>query len=194
MFWWGEHLQGMMGSYIAAWTAFLVVTVGRFVHAWVAMDRAGGDRGAGDCADQGLLQEEIFAEGEGGGLGTAGRNRFQSVLSRGDGDPLTKTLSHHFRKHEVLERQCDTEVAWKIPPSIVNRRSAPLVMEVQFLFTRHRLPVLCCWLERPFLHRGNDHFVNRRGPALSRVSARSPCRVHQSQRQAPRLRWFHGAG
>jgi hypothetical protein len=34
MFWWYEHLQGMMASYIAAWTAFLVVTVGRFVHAW----------------------------------------------------------------------------------------------------------------------------------------------------------------
>jgi uncharacterized membrane protein len=34
MFWWYQHLQGMMGSYIAAWTAFLVVTVGQFVHAW----------------------------------------------------------------------------------------------------------------------------------------------------------------
>lgn len=34
MFWWYKHLQGMVGSYIAAWTAFLVVTVGRFVHAW----------------------------------------------------------------------------------------------------------------------------------------------------------------
>jgi hypothetical protein len=34
MFWWYEHLQGMMASYIAAWTAFLVVTVGQFVHAW----------------------------------------------------------------------------------------------------------------------------------------------------------------
>ena len=34
MFWWYEHLQGMMASYIAAWTAFLVTTVGRFVHAW----------------------------------------------------------------------------------------------------------------------------------------------------------------
>jgi uncharacterized membrane protein len=34
MFWWYKHLQGMMGSYIAAWTAFLVVTVGQFVHAW----------------------------------------------------------------------------------------------------------------------------------------------------------------
>lgn len=28
MFWWYGHLQGMMGSYIAAWTAFLVVTIG----------------------------------------------------------------------------------------------------------------------------------------------------------------------
>lgn len=28
MFWWYAHLQGMIGSYIAAWTAFLVVTVG----------------------------------------------------------------------------------------------------------------------------------------------------------------------
>jgi uncharacterized membrane protein len=34
LFWWYEHLQGMLASYIAAWTAFLVVTVGRFVHAW----------------------------------------------------------------------------------------------------------------------------------------------------------------
>ncbi len=34
MFWWFEHLQGMIGSYIAAWTAFLVVTVGQYVHAW----------------------------------------------------------------------------------------------------------------------------------------------------------------
>jgi uncharacterized membrane protein len=34
MFWWYQHLQGMLGSYIAAWTAFLIVTVGRFVHAW----------------------------------------------------------------------------------------------------------------------------------------------------------------
>jgi uncharacterized membrane protein len=34
MFWWYAHLQGMMVSYIAAWTAFLVVTVGQFVHAW----------------------------------------------------------------------------------------------------------------------------------------------------------------
>ena len=34
MFWWYEHLQGMMASYIAAWTAFLVVTVGQYVHAW----------------------------------------------------------------------------------------------------------------------------------------------------------------
>jgi hypothetical protein len=29
MFWWYEHLQGMMASYIAAWTAFLIVTVAR---------------------------------------------------------------------------------------------------------------------------------------------------------------------
>jgi uncharacterized membrane protein len=36
MFWWYAHLQGMMGSYIAAWTAFLVVTVGPIVHlGWV---------------------------------------------------------------------------------------------------------------------------------------------------------------
>jgi uncharacterized membrane protein len=34
MFWWYEHLQGMIASYIAAWTAFLVTTVGRYVHAW----------------------------------------------------------------------------------------------------------------------------------------------------------------
>jgi uncharacterized membrane protein len=34
MFWWYEHLQGMMASYIAAWTAFLVTAVGQFVHAW----------------------------------------------------------------------------------------------------------------------------------------------------------------
>ena len=36
MFWWYEHLQGMLGSYIAAWTAFLVVTVEPRVHwGWV---------------------------------------------------------------------------------------------------------------------------------------------------------------
>jgi uncharacterized membrane protein len=34
MFWWFRHLQGMLASYIAAWTAFLVVALGRFVHAW----------------------------------------------------------------------------------------------------------------------------------------------------------------
>ncbi len=35
MFWWYAHLQGMIGSYIAAWTAFSVVTLGRLVHhAW----------------------------------------------------------------------------------------------------------------------------------------------------------------
>ncbi len=32
MFWWYAHLQGMIGSYIAAWTAFSVVTLGRMVH------------------------------------------------------------------------------------------------------------------------------------------------------------------
>jgi hypothetical protein len=31
MFWWYEHLQGMMGSYIAAWTAFSAVTLSRFL-------------------------------------------------------------------------------------------------------------------------------------------------------------------
>jgi hypothetical protein len=31
MFWWFDHLQGMMGSYIAAWTAFSAVTLSRFV-------------------------------------------------------------------------------------------------------------------------------------------------------------------
>jgi uncharacterized membrane protein len=31
MFWWFEHLGGMMASYIAAWTAFSVTTIGRFV-------------------------------------------------------------------------------------------------------------------------------------------------------------------
>ncbi|ACO34470.1 MULTISPECIES: DUF2306 domain-containing protein [Acidobacterium] len=35
MFWWYAHLQGMIGSYIAAWTAFCVVTVGPLLHgAW----------------------------------------------------------------------------------------------------------------------------------------------------------------
>lgn len=32
MFWWYAHLQGMIGSYIAAWTAFCVVTVGPLLH------------------------------------------------------------------------------------------------------------------------------------------------------------------
>jgi uncharacterized membrane protein len=37
MFWWYAHLQGMLGSYIAAWTAFCVVTLGPLVHAvwWI---------------------------------------------------------------------------------------------------------------------------------------------------------------
>ena len=36
MFWWYRHLQGMIGSYIAAWTAFLVVTIEPRVHwGWV---------------------------------------------------------------------------------------------------------------------------------------------------------------
>ncbi len=36
MFWWYKHLGNMLGSYIAAWTAFSVVTIGRFVHGgWV---------------------------------------------------------------------------------------------------------------------------------------------------------------
>lgn len=36
MFWWYTHLQGMIGSYIAAWTAFLVVTIDPIVHwGWV---------------------------------------------------------------------------------------------------------------------------------------------------------------
>jgi uncharacterized membrane protein len=35
MFWWYTHLQGMIGSYIAAWTAFCVVTIGPLLHgAW----------------------------------------------------------------------------------------------------------------------------------------------------------------
>ncbi|MGC2399813.1 MAG: DUF2306 domain-containing protein [Acidobacteriaceae bacterium] len=36
MFWWYDHLGSMLGSYIAAWTAFSVTTIGRFVHGgWV---------------------------------------------------------------------------------------------------------------------------------------------------------------
>jgi uncharacterized membrane protein len=35
MFWWYTHLAGMIGSYIAAWTAFSVVTIGPLLHgAW----------------------------------------------------------------------------------------------------------------------------------------------------------------
>lgn len=35
MFWWYSHLAGMLGSYIAAWTAFSVVTIGPLLHgAW----------------------------------------------------------------------------------------------------------------------------------------------------------------
>jgi len=30
MYWWYDHLSGMMGSYIAAWTAFSAVTLSRF--------------------------------------------------------------------------------------------------------------------------------------------------------------------
>jgi uncharacterized membrane protein len=32
MFWWYEHLGNMLVSYIAAWTAFTVTTIGPFVH------------------------------------------------------------------------------------------------------------------------------------------------------------------
>jgi uncharacterized membrane protein len=32
MFWWYDHLGNMLASYIAAWTAFGVVTLGRFFH------------------------------------------------------------------------------------------------------------------------------------------------------------------
>jgi uncharacterized membrane protein len=36
MFWWYMHLSNMLASYIAAWTAFSVTTIGRFVHGgWV---------------------------------------------------------------------------------------------------------------------------------------------------------------
>ena len=36
MFWWYEHLGNMLASYIAAWTAFSVTTIGRFVHGgWI---------------------------------------------------------------------------------------------------------------------------------------------------------------
>jgi hypothetical protein len=36
MFWWYAHLGNMLASYIAAWTAFSVTTIGRFVHGgWV---------------------------------------------------------------------------------------------------------------------------------------------------------------
>jgi hypothetical protein len=31
MYWWYDHLQGMIASYIAAWTAFSVVTLSRFL-------------------------------------------------------------------------------------------------------------------------------------------------------------------
>lgn len=35
MFWWYIHLQGMIASYIAAWTAFCLVTLGPLLHgAW----------------------------------------------------------------------------------------------------------------------------------------------------------------
>lgn len=35
MFWWYAHLQGMIASYIAAWTAFCLVTLGPLLHgAW----------------------------------------------------------------------------------------------------------------------------------------------------------------
>lgn len=32
VFWWYAHLQGMIGSYIAAWTAFCLVTLGPLLH------------------------------------------------------------------------------------------------------------------------------------------------------------------
>jgi uncharacterized membrane protein len=36
MFWWYTHLGNMLASYIAAWTAFSVTTIGRFFHgSWV---------------------------------------------------------------------------------------------------------------------------------------------------------------
>ena len=62
MFWWYAHLQGMLGSYIAAWTAFLVVTVEPLVH-WGGgpMGPSNGDRSSGHRRDLGLLQAEIYA-------------------------------------------------------------------------------------------------------------------------------------
>ncbi|MGC1299903.1 MAG: rhomboid family intramembrane serine protease [Alloacidobacterium sp.] len=45
MFWWYAHLAGMLGSYIAAWTAFSVVTIGPLLHGawwiWVAPSAIG---------------------------------------------------------------------------------------------------------------------------------------------------------
>jgi uncharacterized membrane protein len=36
MFWWYTHLSNMLASYIAAWTAFSVTTIGRFFHgSWI---------------------------------------------------------------------------------------------------------------------------------------------------------------
>jgi uncharacterized membrane protein len=36
MFWWYDHMRNMLISYIAAWTAFTVTTIGRLVHGgWV---------------------------------------------------------------------------------------------------------------------------------------------------------------
>jgi uncharacterized membrane protein len=36
MFWWYTHLGDMLASYIAAWTAFSVTTIGRYVHGgWI---------------------------------------------------------------------------------------------------------------------------------------------------------------
>ncbi len=62
MFWWYTHLGNFIGSYIAAWTAFSVVTLpvvlGNHVWLWALADGGGG---SGDCVDYGLLQAEVCA-------------------------------------------------------------------------------------------------------------------------------------
>ena len=65
MFWWYAHLAGMLGSYIAAWTAFSVVTIGPLLHGawwiWVVPTAIGVPSIA---MTTGLLPQKIHAEAE----------------------------------------------------------------------------------------------------------------------------------
>ena len=70
MFWWYTHLGNLIGSYIAAWSAFSVVTLPRvFGNHVVCVAVADDGWRSGDCVDDGVLQAEVCSAGEGSGVG-----------------------------------------------------------------------------------------------------------------------------